>query len=108
MALAEFQVRRIFRAYWYANCPVTTDIPTEMLSSVFIKQAEKKALVIFSNWSFEDRTARWQIDTGKLGFDVKSIYEIDTVTGERRPVALDALVMSLKSRDFAIVELSGE
>lgn len=97
-----------FRAYWYANCPVTTDIPTEMLSSVFIKQAEKKALVIFSNWSFEDRTARWQIDTGKLGFDVKSIYEIDTITGERRPVALDALVMSLKSRDFAIVELSGE
>ena len=97
-----------FRAYWYPNCPVSTSAPTQVLSSVFIKPEEKKALVIFANWSYDKQSVQWMIDTGKLGFKVKNISEIDTVTCEPRPVEIDKLMMTLEPRDFAIVELRGE
>ncbi|MBQ6472308.1 MAG: hypothetical protein IJJ33_10015 [Victivallales bacterium] len=94
-----------FRAYWHSNCPVSTSEPTQVLSSMFIKPNEKRALVIFSNWSYETKAVNWEIDCDKLGFKVNRIADIDTVT--TRP-SKTGQKLTLKPRDFAIVELQGE
>lgn len=97
-----------FIPYWRQECPVRTSEPAMVLSSVFRRVDDGRALVILANWNYEPRRVRLEIDPDKLGFEVGRAVEWDTVEPKEIPLEWPLKEFELPARDFRILELRAE
>jgi len=96
-----------FIPYWDPNDPVNTG-SEEVLASTYMKQAQKRALVVVSNWKYEDAKAEVGLDFSRFGFGMR-LKVTDALSGKR--ILLDGgnkLYLNLPKRDFKVMLVSPE
>jgi len=67
-ATDEFWTSSEFLPYWSPDSPIKTD-QENVLGSVYLKKADKKAMLVVANWNTEPWSVNVKIDAAKLGMD---------------------------------------
>lgn len=92
-----------FIAYWKPNAPATTSDPINVLASTYLKREKGEALVVVSNWSYQDQQATVRLDPAKLGFAPKTVSVVDNATNAITPLSVSNLSLSIPNRDYRVL-----
>ncbi len=96
-----------FIPYWDPKDPVKTG-SEEVLASTYMKQNERRALVVISNWKYKDTKAKVNFDFTRFGFGSR-LKVTDALSGKR--ILLDKgnkLYLNLPKRDFKVMLVTPE
>lgn len=97
-----------FIAYWKPEAPVATGDPVNVTASTYLKRAERRALVVISNWKYEPVDVAVIPDAAKLGFTPESARLIDVFAEKSSALTPGKLSVRLPARDFRVLLLEGE
>jgi hypothetical protein len=98
-----FWTAATFIPYWKPEAPATTNDQVNILASTFLKRDEKQALVVVSNWSYENVKATVTLDKDKLGFVPTKVTLVDNATNKETPVDLNNPTFDINSRDYKVL-----
>ena len=96
-----------FIPYWNPDVPVKTG-SEEILASTYLKQDEKQALVVVSNWKYGDAKARVSFDFTRFGFG-RRLKITDAFSGKN--ISLDKennLYLNIPKRNFKLMIVTPE
>ncbi len=90
-----------FIPYGDPDAPVKTG-SEEVLASTYMKQDEKQALVVVSNWKYAKTEASLTFNFEKFGFG-KNLILKDAFSGKVLPLNRGILRLNMPERDFKII-----
>lgn len=93
-----------FKVYWRDNAPATTN-DLNVTASTFLKAAEGKAIIVLSNWNYNDTDAVITLDINKLGFTPSKFELIDVISGKKEKINGNNLKAKLKARNFKVLSI---
>ncbi len=89
-----------FVVYWKPEAPVQTERPLEVTASTFLKKEEGKALVVLSNWAYQDVDVAVLADSAKLGFTPSRYTLIDVIAETESELDPAGPRVQIPARDF--------
>jgi len=95
-----------FIPYWRSDAPAKTGSET-VLASTYLKAADKRALVVASNWAYEPAEARVRLDWQRLGIAEAKAGIRDALTGEAVEHSGGEAALPLEARRCKLL-LAGE
>jgi hypothetical protein len=96
-----------FIPYWSPQPPVTTG-SEEVLASTYMKQKEKRALVVVSNWKYEDAQAKVVLNFVRFDFSTR-LKVTDALSGGTIPLKTwNSIQLNIPKRDFKLMIVSPE
>jgi len=96
-----------FIPYWNPKDPAKTN-SEEVLASTYMKQNEKQALVVVSNWKYEEAKAEVVLDFTPFGFGSR-LKATSAFSGERLSLGKgNKLRLNIPKRDFKLIVVSPE
>lgn len=91
-----------FIPYWRKDAPAATDSPQKVLASTYLKQG--KALIVVSNWQYDEASVNVNIDWKKMGFGPKGVKAKVLEVGKSESEAdLNKIALDIPARDYRVI-----